>query len=243
MMWMVGAVLFILLFFTIWGAVKGFVRVIYSMVAWVVIAVAVSLLTPHMASFLTEKTSIDEGIAAICEEKIRQKSREHIEEANLSDIEINAGAETTISPKTLEELGIQLPKELEKEILNKKDLATDKIADWGIYEAIAVQLTDVIMRTISFVAVFVLCIIVFHIIGSALHIVEKLPVLGPVNRGFGVLAGFAEGMCFVWFLLALMALTATTPSGGFFVDAIYKSEFMILLFENNPILSIILLIF
>ena len=37
----------------VWGCYRGFLRVLYSMVAWIVILVAVSWLSPYVANYLT----------------------------------------------------------------------------------------------------------------------------------------------------------------------------------------------
>ena len=37
----------------VWGFYRGFLRVLYSMVAWIVILVAVSWLSPYVANYLT----------------------------------------------------------------------------------------------------------------------------------------------------------------------------------------------
>ena len=50
----------------VWGFYRGFLRVLYSMVAWIVILVAVSWLSPYVANYLTEHTRLDTYIEEGC---------------------------------------------------------------------------------------------------------------------------------------------------------------------------------
>ena len=56
----------------VWGFYRGFLRVIYSMVAWIVILVAVSWLSPYVANYLTEHTGLDTYIEEGCNQKLHE---------------------------------------------------------------------------------------------------------------------------------------------------------------------------
>ena len=56
----------------VWGFYRGFLRVIYSMVAWIAILVAVSWLSPHVANYLTGHTRLDNYIEEGCNQKLHE---------------------------------------------------------------------------------------------------------------------------------------------------------------------------
>ena len=56
----------------VWGFYRGFLRVLYSMVAWIVILVAVSWLSPYVANYLTEHTRLDTYIEEGCNQKLHE---------------------------------------------------------------------------------------------------------------------------------------------------------------------------
>ena len=43
----------------VWGFFRGFLRVVYSMAAWILILVFVTFATPYVADWMTEHTGLD----------------------------------------------------------------------------------------------------------------------------------------------------------------------------------------
>ena len=59
MNWLLVLTVLFVAAYIVWGFYRGFLRVLYSMVAWIVILVAVSWLSPYVANYLTEHTRQD----------------------------------------------------------------------------------------------------------------------------------------------------------------------------------------
>ena len=68
----------------VWGFFRGFLRVVYSMAAWILILVFVTFATPYVADWMTEHTGLDTRIEKNCKEKLQnavageEKSTEEI---------------------------------------------------------------------------------------------------------------------------------------------------------------------
>ena len=62
MSWLLILVILIIAGNIAWGVYRGFLRVVYSVVAWVLILVFVTWATPFMSEVLAEHTQIDEHI-------------------------------------------------------------------------------------------------------------------------------------------------------------------------------------
>ena len=72
MNWLLIIVILVLAGNIVWGFSKGFLRVIYSMLAWIAILVFVTWATPYVANVLTEKTNIDNRIESNLDEKLHE---------------------------------------------------------------------------------------------------------------------------------------------------------------------------
>ena len=86
MNWVLMLVLLVLVCCAIYGYTKGFLRIVFSLVAWVIVLVFVSWATPHVSQWIQENTTIYEKIEAACEESVRRAAQDivfpvHIKEA------------------------------------------------------------------------------------------------------------------------------------------------------------------
>ena len=76
----------------VWGFFRGFLRVVYSMAAWILILVFVTFATPYVADWMTEHTGLDTRIEKNCKEKLQnavageEKSTEEISDILADDI-------------------------------------------------------------------------------------------------------------------------------------------------------------
>ena len=192
----------------VWGFYRGFLRVIYSMVAWIVILVAVSWLSPYVANYLTEHTGLDTYIEEGCNQKLHEW----------------ADAKKQENQKEVKEHGNDagLPKIILQKLTGESEVADQLLEDAGVYEAITQKLVQMTIQGIAYI------------------IVDKLPLIGGINRSIGAVAGFVKGMVIVWIVFAGVAMTATTSFGQEIVQAIYASPLLIWLYENNLILTLLM---
>lgn len=80
MNWVLMLVLLVLVCCAIYGYTKGFLRIVFSLVAWVIVLVFVSWATPHVSQWIQENTTIYEKIEATCEESVRRAAQGKMEE-------------------------------------------------------------------------------------------------------------------------------------------------------------------
>ena len=71
---------------------------------------------------------------------------------------------------------------------------------------------NIVINVISMLAVFILVLLILKFIGSALHIVDKLPVVSSVNRLGGFVVGAIIGAGVVW--LGLVVVMVFFSAGG-----------------------------
>lgn len=229
MNWVLILVLLTLIFSVIEGYRKGLLRIVYSLVSWILVLVFVSWATPYMNQYLLENTSIYERVAAHCEEVVRQSANERTEAA------------TDEKKSELMNLGVNVPNSVIEGILqNTSGVADDFLEESGIYDQIAAGLANFVVEGISFVIALVLAWILVHIISQILGIVSHIPILKGVNRFLGLFAGAVHGMLIVWIAFYMIALCSTGEVGKALISYIYENQFLTFLYENNLVLTLIL---
>ena len=223
MNWVLMLVLLVLVCCAIYGYTKGFLRIVFSLVAWVIVLVFVSWATPHVSQWIQENTTIYEKIEAACEESVRRAAQGKMEEGAVEQYG-EAG-----------ELGLDLPESVMAQIVSGASGAADTVlAETGVYAGIAQSLAGFIVQGIAFVTVLILSWILVHVISALLGIVSHIPILKGVNRFTGMLAG----LLIVWIAFYIVALCSAGETGRVIVSYINQSAFLKELYENNILLSL-----
>ena len=222
MNWVLMLVLLVLVCCAIYGYTKGFLRIVFSLVAWVIVLVFVSWATPHVSQWIQENTTIYEKI-----ESVRRAAQGKMEEGAVEQYG-EAG-----------ELGLDLPESVMAQIVSGASGAADTVlAETGVYAGIAQSLAGFIVQGIAFVTVLILSWILVHVISALLGIVSHIPILKGVNRFTGMLAGLMQGLLIVWIAFYIVALCSAGETGRVIVSYINQSAFLKELYENNILLSL-----
>lgn len=228
MNWLVIVVLAVLVLSVLNGYNKGFLRMIYSLVSWIIVLVFVTWANPYINNYIRENTGLYERIASDCEERIRESAKGKTQE----QVQENAA---------LAELGINLPDSVAKKILAQTTTAADEfMEDSGLYAQIAGGLADFVLEGISFFIALIAAWILVHIISQLLGIVSHIPILKGVNRFLGIFAGGLYGLVIVWIAFYIIALCGTSPEGSALLSYICESSFLTFLYENNLVVTIFL---
>lgn len=232
MNWVLIIVMLTLIFSVIEGYRKGLLRIVYSLVSWIIVLVFVSWATPHINQYLLENTSIYEQVAAHCEESVRQTAK----------MQTDAGMDEKKSE--LMDLGVNVPSSVIEGILeNTSGVADEFLEESGIYDQIAAGLANFVVEGIAFVIALVLAWIFVHVISQILGIVSHIPVLKGINRFLGLFAGGIQGLLTVWVAFYIIALCSTGEVGKALISYIHENQFLTFLYENNLVLTMILKFF
>lgn len=233
MNWVLILVLAILVGYTLTGFAKGFLKIVYSLVSWIVILVFVNCATPHIQNYLKNDTDIYNKVVAYCEQAIREQAEQEMEESGgdisaLTDNELFAAIAEKLPENLLEDL-----KEQTSEI-------TDELMEsYGLYDKTAVALADLFLQGVCTLAAMLAGAIVSALLSAVLGFIGKLPIIGFANKVLGLAAGAANGLLIVWIAFYLVAVLCATQLGSTIITHIYASEFLTFLYENNLVLSIL----
>ena len=238
MNWLLIIVILVLAGNIVWGFSKGFLRVIYSMLAWIAILVFVTWATPYVANVLTEKTNIDNRIETNLDEKLHELvigDTNGQKEDREPDTQ-NPGQ----GKKNYRDLQMKLPDAVTNKLFDTNKIADQILEGSGAYDVVAGRATDLVMRVISFVLVLLIAVISFHLLSVVLKVVEKLPLIGGINRLLGLFAGLLKGILIIWLAFAIIAMAGTTDIGIALISYIYESPLLIWAYENNFVLTLLM---
>ena len=177
MNWVLLLVLLILGYNIIRGYRKGFLRIVYSLVSWVIVLTFVTVATPYINTYLMEHTTLYEKIEQQCSEQIKRS----VEEKQRS-----IQNESSPDNQKLSQFGIMLPDSVVNDIFEKTgNMAGEIIEQSGLYDEIAKQIAEFVVEGIAFLIALVAAWTIVHVIARALRIVSRIPVLSGVNRTLG----------------------------------------------------------
>lgn len=238
MNWLLIIVILVLAGNIVWGFSRGFLRVIYSMLAWIAILVFVTWATPYVANVLTEKTNIDNRIESNLDEKLHELV---IGDTNGQKEDREPDAQNPgQGKKNYRDLQMKLPDAVTNKLFDTNKIADQILEGSGAYDVVAGRATDLAMRVISFVLVLLIAVISFHLLSIVLKVVEKLPLIGGINRLLGLFAGLVKGILIIWLAFAIIAMAGTTDIGIALISYIYESPLLIWVYENNFVLTLLM---
>lgn len=238
MNWLLIIVILVLAGNIVWGFSRGFLRVIYSMLAWIAILVFVTWATPYVANVLTEKTNIDNRIESNLDEKLHELV---IGDTNGQKEDREPDAQNPgQGKKNYRDLQMKLPDAVTNKLFDTNKIADQILEGSGAYDVVAGRATDLVMRVISFVLVLLITVISFHLLSVVLKVVEKLPLIGGINRLLGLFAGLVKGILIIWLAFAIIAMAGTTDIGVALISYIYESPLLIWAYENNFVLTLLM---
>ena len=172
MSWVLILVIAILAGYTLTGYAKGFLKIVYSLISWVVILVFVSIATPYIHDYLKNNTDIYNKVVVYCEEAIREKAEQEIEE---SDGDISALTENELFAAIAE----KLPEDLLQNIKEQTDeLTGDLMENYGLYDKTAAAMADLFLKGISTLVAMLAGAILSAFI-SVILAVPKSPIKTP----------------------------------------------------------------
>ena len=238
MNWLLIIVILVLAGNIVWGFSRGFLRVIYSMLAWIAILVFVTWATPYVANVLTEKTNIDNRIESNLDEKLHELV---IGDTNGQKEDREPDAQNPgQGKKNYRDLQMKLPDAVTNKLFDTNKIADQILEGSGAYDVVAGRATDLVMRVISFVLVLLITVISFHLLSVVLKVVENLPLIGGINRLLGLFAGLVKGILIIWLAFAIIAMAGTTDIGIALISYIYESPLLIWVYENNFVLTLLM---
>lgn len=126
----------------------------------------------------------------------------------------------------------------------EKDTIYSKIIDGVVSEEqINIQadnITTFILKGVSFIATFLITLIIIFILKGVLNIVFDLPILNSINKIGGLTVGGLKSIVIIYLILAAIAFISPMPIvKGNISNKIEKTNITKIMYENNLLVQII----
>jgi len=111
-----------------------------------------------------------------------------------------------------------------------------------IYDALGINdftayisnyLTCLILNAISFIILLIAIFIILKIIGHALNLISKLPLLNGINKIGGIVLGLVNGLIMLWIACVIITIFAGTSWAQYIFQSINDSAVLRLIYNNN----------
>lgn len=228
------AVVIILIACSVYGYVKGFLRIAVTLVGLVAIIMVVSNIAPYVSNYLIEKTPIYDNV----QKKVVQVFSENIKkEANEDPNEIYEDI-TQDQTKIIE--SYNLPEIIIGSLIeNTKETIKEDLAVTVFEEYIAGSLSRMVINTGTFLVLVAILWAGIYALLFASDILNMIPVLRTINKTLGMISGFIVGMIVIWlaFLLVITFLGAELSNS--MLGYIKQSQILTYLFNSNPLFKLI----
>ena len=214
--------IFILVFSLFRGKKKGFVKTGYSLISWLLSLLVAWKLFPY----------VGKGLRAL---GLFGKLQGYIG-SHLSLGEVSGTAEAAAAIQNL-----PVPKILQEKLIENNNYEVYNVDTLSDY--VASYLANVALNIIAVAATFLLVFLLIRLIGFALEIVAKLPVIRTLNSVLGILAGAAMGVVKVWVLCIAVTLIGMIPKFTVLLSGVSASAVTQFFYSHNLILDMALQIF
>ena len=198
------------------GAKKGFVQTLYQAIRWIVCIILAQILYPYVAEFLQKI-----GLTGML-----QKSLEGMIGSAMQGSGNTSMIQSLPLPDFLKDVLISNDNSVVYEFLNVTTLTG----------YVAAYLARMAVNALSILVLLVLAIVGTKLIGAALDILTKLPVIHSLNAFLGGVAGILSGIFYVWLLVLLVFFVAVIGSQAWLSDAAAQTVLLNFANEFNPLL-------
>lgn len=224
MNWLFGVVVVLLAYQMIDGFHKGFIRKSVSALSIVLTLVLVTWLTPHITTFIEEKTSLQMSLQSACSEMfLNEEYNENVKNDQVLMIE-----------------NMNLPENIKEMLLennNSEAYALLKVS--GFHDYVGAYLANMIINALTYLIAFVIVWTGIKAVVLALDIVTMLPILHGVNKLAGGVLGLVQGVVLVWVLFLLGAILCNGEMGQQLMKLIHENQFLAFLYNYNLVMHII----
>ena len=104
---------------------------------------------------------------------------------------------------------------------------------------VGLQLTDAVVSAAAFIVTFLILRWLIKAVLRFFRLIGDAPLISSLNRALGGIAGFVGGLIIVWGTFFFLLIFFGPDGLPDFFDAINGNEFVKLLYNNNPVMTLI----
>lgn len=216
----VVAGIFILCFMI--GVNRGFIKIVASLSATLIVLVLVMISMPYVGDALREHTPL--------EEKVKEKCIEVLQPGEVDttsrDTQISL-IENSEFPKVFKDLLLA----------NNNGEVYESLGVTSFVDYVGAYMGKLVSDLVAFLLAFLVITAVVRIVIYVLDIIGHLPVIGGLNRLAGGALGLGTGLIIVWILFIAITMLYDLSISKLFLQNIEENEMLQLLYNNNILMN------
>ncbi len=217
------------------GYRKGFVRIVFSLVATIVTIIIVGNITPTVSDILVRYTPMEEMIAENFSEIIIDETAQALVDS------VEDGEEIPLKYQIEIIQDADIPEYLQELLLDNNNSAIyEKLGVDSFADYISYYLASWVIKVVAFVLAFLFAIILVRIFVFSLDVVAALPVFNGLNRIAGAITGLGFAVIIVWVVFVVVMLMYSTELGQTCYEMIEDSALLTMLYEKNMIMDMLI---
>ena len=210
-------VLALLVFLMINGLRRGFLRILLTTFSLVITLVLAAVLLKPVSTFIQDKTSIGTSI----EEKVGDFVDSKLE-----------GVVNTNEDEIIDSLPI--PSFLKKNLHENNTVTKYKEQGVSSFREYAVKnITTIAVKAITYLALMIIIFLLLRLLLMLTKFINKVPVIGGINRILGAVLGLIEGLIIIWALCLLVMAFSGSDFGATCMKVINDSVVLKFIYDNN----------
>ena len=201
------------------GATRGMLRIVFGLLAWIFLICIVNFGSDYLEGYLLNNTELPMTVQANLDVHLHERYNASEEK------EAGSGEDTIMSvvPPAIRD-------RVEESVQSSIDATISLIAE---------ELTNSAIKGISTIAWVAAGIVIIFIIDRLIRLIGFVPGVRDVNRLLGVIAGFIEGMLFIWLIMFIADCFPASAYGRFIIENIENDQMLYFIYQNNIIERII----
>ena len=214
------------------GYIRGFLKIALSLVITVASLFLVLAITPYISNWIQNSTAITETV----QEKILEgiELPEGVNEETLASIEIPREQQIQLIE------GAGLPSVIQQKLLeNNNSEAYSALGVTSFASYISAYVTKWIADILAFLIAWLVVGIISKVLMSMIKSIEKIPVVGGINKIAGAIVGVGIGFVVVWGVFILVTLLYNTEVGQMCMQDIEASQILSKLYDGNILMKYI----
>ncbi len=219
-------VLIVLLVSVFHGYQKGFIKILVSLISFVLTIWLVMVVTPYISTYLVEQT----GLYNVVKDRVTE-----------SFAEDNSRYDNTISENQTRTINsYEVPSAMKTTLITHNTQPTyTKLAVSAFEDYISSYLARLIINVAAFVCTFVMITIFLRMTFFSLELIARIPIIKGFNKFLGLFAGLMEGILAIWIFFLLITMFSGSSWGRQVYPLIEESYLLSSLYNNNILLILI----
>lgn len=230
-------VLLLIAFYALAGYRKGFVKILMSMIFFILAAALVYMANPYVSGFLKEHTPVYEFIDERCQdvftlENLKRQVGEEDEKEEVSSLN------RVEQMKVIE--GLWLPEVLKKQLVENNNAAGyAKLAVENFETYVAGFMANLILNIFSYVVTFLVVVTFLRMTIMTMDVLASIPGIRGINKILGFFLGIFQGVLIVWIVFLVITIFSGTDPGGKLMVMIQESPTLAWLYDENILLQMV----